>query len=190
MRAVTARESNSPRASLAVLVSGRGSNLEALAKAAGNDYQIKLVVSDKEAIEGLKVAARYGLASLVIKADADFEARLLQAVAGCRLLCLAGFMRILSAEFIAAAPPIINIHPSLLPKYKGLRTHRRALEAGEKVSGCTVHRVTAELDGGEILGQTEIPIRADDDERSLAARVLAAEHELYPKMVKRALATE
>lgn len=181
--------SSSSKLPLAVLISGRGSNLEALAKACCEaDYPtyIKRVVSNNVDALGLNIAAEYRLGVKVIAEDGDdFEAELLAAVADCRLVCLAGFMKILGAEFIAAAPPIINIHPSLLPKYKGLDTHKRAIADGERLGGCTVHRVIAEVDGGEILGQTELPITAADDEQSLAARVLQAEHRLYPLVVKR-----
>ena len=182
------RGSGLSKLALAVLISGRGSNLEALAKACRRtDYpaRIKRVISDRAGVGGITAAEGYGLEVKVIERTDDFESILLKSVADCGLVCLAGFMKILSAGFIKNAPPIINIHPSLLPKYKGLNTHRRAIENGERVTGCTVHRVVAELDAGEILAQTAVPIAPSDDERSLAARVLRAEHRLYPKVVRR-----
>jgi phosphoribosylglycinamide formyltransferase 1 len=175
---------------LAVLISGRGSNLLAIAQACRDgrlDASIELVLSDRGDASGLAAAAALGLATAVIDrvnfaSREAFETALAAAIdrSGAELVLLAGFMRILSAPFVAAyAGRVLNIHPSLLPKYKGLDTHRRALEAGEHEHGASVHFVTGELDGGPVLCQGRIAVRADDSPQSLAARVLAMEHRIY-----------
>jgi phosphoribosylglycinamide formyltransferase-1 len=176
---------------LAVLISGRGSNLLAIAQACrlGRlDASIELVLSDRADAAGLAAAAALGLATAVIDratftSREAFEAALASAIdrSGAELVLLAGFMRILSAPFAAAyAGRLLNIHPSLLPKYRGLDTHRRVLEAGEREHGASVHFVTGELDGGPVICQGRIAVRADDSPQSLAARVLAVEHRIYP----------
>ena len=175
---------------LAVLISGRGSNLLAIAHACRDgrlDADIGLVLSDRGDAAGLSGAAALGLATAVIDranfaTREAFEAALAAAIdsSGAGLVVLAGFMRILSAQFASAfAGRLLNIHPSLLPKYKGLDTHRRVLEAGEREHGASVHLVTAELDGGPVICQGRVAVRADDSPQSLAARVLAVEHRLY-----------
>jgi phosphoribosylglycinamide formyltransferase-1 len=175
---------------LAVLISGRGSNLLAIAQSCREgrlDARIELVLSDRGDAAGLAAAAGLGLATAVIE-RADFPSReafetvLAAAIdrSGAELVLLAGFMRILSPAFAAAyAGRLLNIHPSLLPKYKGLDTHRRVLEAGEREHGASVHFVTGELDEGPVICQGRIVVRAGDTPQSLAARVLAAEHRLY-----------
>ena len=137
------------------------------------------------------------VAAAVLPADfpdrETFDVALMQAVASARpqLIVCAGFMRIISAAGIRAAPcPMINIHPSLLPKFPGLHTHARAIEAGDTEAGCSVHEVTAVLDDGPILGQARVPVLANDSESDLAARVLVQEHLLYPAVLKRFLAGE
>lgn len=179
------------RVRVGVLISGRGSNLASLiAAAAAPDYpaEIALAIANVPGAGGLEHAARAGIAATVIAhrdftAKAEFEAALearLQA-AGIELLALAGFMRVLSPAFVARwRGRLINIHPSLLPAFPGLDTHQRALEAGVRLAGCTVHFVSEAVDGGAIIGQAAVPVRPDDDAASLAARVLAAEHRLYP----------
>jgi formyltetrahydrofolate-dependent phosphoribosylglycinamide formyltransferase len=178
---------------LGVLISGRGSNLEALAEyRRANDaaYEIVLVASNVPEARGLVLARRYGIAvwSQSHKGldraefdrlmDAELRRHDVEAVA------LAGYMRLLSPEFIRAwEGRILNIHPSLLPKYKGLDTHRRALLGGEEYAGCTVHIVTEELDAGRVLARKRIKIRGRDTPESLAERVLAEEHKLYPATV-------
>lgn len=176
----------------AVLISGRGSNMETIARAAmAADYPatIALVVANRADAAGIATARRLGIEAIVI-AHRDFATReafdlavsaQLQAH-GIELVVLAGFMRILSPAFIHAWPErILNIHPSLLPKYPGLEPHARAIAAGDAVAGCTVHLVTDVLDGGPILAQAEVPILPGDDADRLAARVLVAEHQLYPQ---------
>lgn len=174
----------------AVLISGRGSNLAALitaAQAPGYPARLALVLSNEPAAGGLAHAAAAGIPTAVVphrgRPKADFEAALQAALeaSGIELIALAGFMRVLSPGFVQRwAGRTINIHPSLLPAFPGLDTHERALAAGVRLAGCTVHFVSAEVDGGAIIGQAAVPVRPDDTAASLAARVLAAEHRLYP----------
>ena len=179
------------RRPIAVLISGRGSNLQALIEATSHaDYpaEIVLILSNEPDAAGLGRAEAVGIPTRVVphRDYADrlaFEAALTACLqeAGAELVCLAGFMRILTEGFVAQwQGRLINIHPSLLPAFPGLDTHARALEAGVKLHGCSVHLVSGELDGGPIIGQAAVPVLPDDDEAALAARVLAAEHRLYP----------
>ncbi|HET6586286.1 MAG TPA: phosphoribosylglycinamide formyltransferase [Oleiagrimonas sp.] len=176
---------------VAVLVSGRGSNLEALihAREAGSlPVDFVLVASDKADAPALRMAESHGIATLALDPrgygnrrayDMDLFGRI--AASGAQLVVLAGFMRIIDAD--AVAPwhgRMINIHPSLLPKYRGLHTHRKALAAGDREHGASVHFVTAELDGGPVIAQAIVDIHADDTEDTLAARLLACEHQLLP----------
>jgi formyltetrahydrofolate-dependent phosphoribosylglycinamide formyltransferase len=174
-----------------VLISGRGSNLEALAEyARGGEaaYEIVLVASNVPEARGLVLARRYGLPIWAQSHQgmerADFD-RLLDAELRrhrVEAIALAGYMRLLSPEFLAGwRDRVLNVHPSLLPLYKGLDTHRRALLAGDLYAGCSVHLVTEELDGGRVLAQAPVRIDARDDPESLARRVLAEEHILYPR---------
>jgi phosphoribosylglycinamide formyltransferase 1 len=183
------------RLRLGVLISGRGSNLEALIEACaapGFPAEIGLVISNRAAAPGLDRARRAGIPARVIShrdgAGRDgFEAALDAALAEAEigLVCLAGFMRVLGAGFLARwSDRAINIHPSLLPAFPGLDTHRRALEAGVRFSGATVHFVRAAVDAGPILIQAAVPVLAEDDAASLAARILAAEHRIYPAAVR------
>lgn len=178
------------RARVAVLVSGRGSNMAALIGAAADPAYpagVVAVISNRPGAGALAIAAAAGIETRVVdhKAFASREAfdAALDAVIGPfepDIVCLAGFMRLLTAGFIAKwEGRMINIHPSLLPSFKGLDTHARALAAGVKLHGCTVHLVTPEVDSGPIVAQAAVPVLADDDEASLAARVLEAEHRLY-----------
>ena len=181
------------RRKLGVLISGRGSNMMALvegARAPESPYEVALVASDRPEAPGLAWAADQGIATfarspkdiLKLEYEAAIDAALREA--GVEAIALAGYMRLLSDEFVAKwRGRVVNIHPSLLPKYRGLDTHRRALVAGDMVAGCSVHLVTEELDAGEVLGQAEVRIEARDTPDSLAARVLAEEHRLYPKVV-------
>jgi formyltetrahydrofolate-dependent phosphoribosylglycinamide formyltransferase len=181
------------RKRVAILISGRGSNFEAIADnvAAGAiPAEIAAVISNRPEALGLEAARRRGLNAICIPSrglDREVYDRMVLAELckhGVDLVCLAGFMRLLSATFIRSFPNrILNIHPSLLPKYKGLDTHARAIEAGDSVAGCSVHVVTEELDGGEVLGQAEVPLLPDDTPATLADRVLAAEHRLYPRVL-------
>ena len=152
---------------------------------------VALVASDKPDAPGLAWARERGLATFALSPKGigkhAYEAAVDAAMreAGAEVIVLAGYMRLLSDDFVARwRGKIVNIHPSLLPKYKGLDTHARAIAAGDRVAGCSVHIVTEELDGGELLGQAEVPVLPDDTPDALAARVLAAEHRLYPAIVK------
>jgi phosphoribosylglycinamide formyltransferase 1 len=175
----------------AILISGRGSNMAALVAAArAPDFpaEIVLVLSNKPDAAGLTLAKNAGIAVAAVDhkiyAGRDEFEGSMQAVLEIHridLICLAGFMRILSAPFVSRwRGKIINIHPSLLPSFRGLDTHRQALAAGVKIHGCTVHFVEPELDAGPIIAQSTIAVLEDDTPESLAARVLEREHELYP----------
>ncbi len=171
-----------------ILISGRGSNMMALVEAG---IPVSLVASDKPDAPGLAWARERGIAAFGLSpkdiGKAAYEAQIDAALreAGCEVIALAGYMRLLSDDFVARwRGQIVNIHPSLLPKYKGLDTHARAIAAGDTVAGCSVHIVTEELDGGALLGQAQVPVFADDGPDTLASRVLAAEHRLYPQVLK------
>jgi phosphoribosylglycinamide formyltransferase-1 len=174
-----------------ILVSGGGSNLQAFIDGVGAgrlNLEIAAVLSDNPEAFGLERARRAGIpAECVARADyasrAEFERALLERIAARHpdLVLLAGFMRILGPEVVAAFEGrMLNIHPSLLPRHPGLHTHRRALEAGDREHGCTVHFVTDELDGGPLIGQARVPVLPGDTPETLAARVLVQEHRLYP----------
>lgn len=148
-------------------------------------YEVVLVASDRLHAPGLDVARQLGIPTFAFEAGRDsFEAALQRSLEDHRVgsVALAGYMRILSGNFIARwRGRVVNIHPSLLPRHKGLDTHARVLAAGEVVTGCTVHLVSEELDSGDVIAQTEVPVAPGDDASTLAARVLDAEHRLYPK---------
>jgi phosphoribosylglycinamide formyltransferase-1 len=171
---------------VAVLISGRGSNMKALVEGA-NGYEVVLVASNKPLAPGLAWARDRAIPtwtwdSRVINKQM-WEAALHQSLCDHRVgtIALAGFMRILSPDFTTKwSGRILNVHPSLLPKYRGLDTHQRAIDAGDEASGCTVHLVTEELDAGEVIAQAEVPIMPEDSAAALEARVLEAEHRLYP----------
>lgn len=176
----------------AVLISGRGSNMLALAAAVqsgGIRGRIVAVISDRADAAGLSAAAALGLAARVLAPDAGedragYGRRLDAALAGtgAGLVALAGFMRILDGGFVRAwQGRLLNIHPSLLPAHRGLHTHRRVLEAGDRLHGCTVHFVTEELDAGPAVIQGRLAVRPGDDEQSLSARVQRLEHIIYPR---------
>jgi phosphoribosylglycinamide formyltransferase-1 len=180
------------RSRVAVLISGRGSNMAALVYAAKADdcvYEVALVASDKADAPGLRIAAAEGIAIATLPSAKDkdvFFKALKEALAEARidLVALAGFMRIIPDSFLADWDGrMVNIHPSLLPKYKGLKSHEACLAEGDKVSGATVHLVTPDLDSGEILGQVEVAVLDGDTAESLAERVLIAEHQLYPRVL-------
>lgn len=181
---------------VAVMISGGGSNMVSLVRDMTGDHPARpvLVLSNVPDAGGLARASDLGVpvASVdhrAFKGDrAGFEARLTEELeqAAPDIICLAGFMRILSPAFTKRwAGRVLNIHPSLLPKYRGLNTHARALEAGDSEAGCTVHVVTADLDDGPILGQARVPVLSDDTPETLAARVLVREHQLYPMVLRR-----
>lgn len=183
------------RLTVAVLISGRGSNLQSLIEAcAAPEFpaEIKLVISNRADAGGLAHAAQAGIPSAVIPhrdypSRETFDAALTAALeqAGAELVCLAGFMRLLTPGFVARwRDRLVNIHPSLLPAFPGLDTHARALAAGVRFAGCTVHFVRAEMDNGPIIVQAVVPVLDGDDADSLAARVLAAEHKAYPLALK------
>src|SRR5674476_1599978 len=180
------------RKRVAVLISGRGSNMAALIEAAKDKKypaEIALVVSNRPDAGGLATARAAGIATEIVdhaafgKDRAAFD-RALQAVLEkhhIELVCLAGFMRLLTPEFVGHWPErMLNIHPALLPAFKGLDTHKRALEACAKIHGATVHFVAPEMDSGPIIAQGAVAVRANDTEQTLAARVLAVEHRIYP----------
>jgi phosphoribosylglycinamide formyltransferase-1 len=183
------------RKRVAILISGRGSNMGALIEAAsGRDYpaEIALVVSNRPEARGLELAKSKSVATATIdhaayKSREAFEAELAKRLAGVNIdiICLAGFMRVLTAGFVKQwEGRFLNIHPSLLPAFKGIDTHVRALDAGVKVHGCTVHFVVPELDSGPIIMQAAVPVLEGDDEEELAMRVLAAEHRIYPAALR------
>lgn len=180
---------------LGVLISGRGSNLQSLIDAtneAGFPAEIVTVISNVPDVAGLDRAAKAGLPTTVINhkefdSRASFEAAVTQALvdANVELVCLAGFMRLLTDGFVNHwLDKMINIHPSLLPSFKGLHTHERAIEAGVRFSGCTLHFVRPEMDDGPIIAQAAVPIRQDDTPDDLAARVLTEEHKIYPLAIR------
>ncbi len=180
------------RKRVAVLISGRGTNMTALIRAAATPHypaEVVLVISSRADAAGLVRASGAGIATAVVSARdirdrSAFEAEIerhLQA-AHAEIVCLAGFMRLLSEEFVDRwRDRLINIHPSILPAFQGLNTHDRALEAGVKLHGCTVHFVRAAMDDGPIIAQAAVPVLAGDTPEALAARVLGAEHQLYPR---------
>lgn len=174
---------------VAILISGRGSNMRALVEQA-NGYEVALIVSNKPDAPGLAWARGRGLETWAFEnkglGKEDYDRRLSIGLHEHRIgtIALAGFMRILSPWFVREwEGRILNIHPSLLPKYRGLDTHARAIAAGDHVSGCSVHVVTEELDAGDVLGQEEVPIAAGDTAATLEKRVLTAEHGLYPRVL-------
>lgn len=176
---------------VAILISGRGSNLRALIDQA-RGYDVVLVASNKPTAQGLDYARAAGIPTWSRDsagvAREDFDAILSGVLRDHRVgtIALAGYMRLLSSGFVDEwRGRIINIHPSLLPKYPGLDTHARALAAGDRVSGCTVHIVTEDVDSGDILAQAEVPIAPGDTPATLAERVLAAEHRLYPRALSK-----
>ncbi len=174
-----------------IFISGRGSNMQKLIEASNEpDYSAKIVgiISNKSDAKGLEFAKSHGIDCAVIKSsNYDGKAKIDAAISkqlaawSTDLIALAGYMRLLGSDFCQKwQGKIINIHPSLLPLYKGLDTHKRALIDGATEHGCTVHFVTPEMDDGPIIGQVKVPIMLDDDETSLTERVLKAEHKLYP----------
>jgi phosphoribosylglycinamide formyltransferase 1 len=181
---------------VAILISGRGSNMTALIEAAkASDYpaEIVLVVSNRPDAPGLALARVAGVATTVIDHTAfgdqreAFERALDDELRNCRidLVCLAGFMRLLTPWFVGRwSGRMLNIHPSLLPQFKGLDTHRRALEAGVRRHGATVHFVVPEMDSGPIVVQDSVAVQDDDTEATLAARVLELEHQIYPRALR------
>lgn len=179
----------------AILISGRGSNMAALIRAAREDgypAEIVGVISDRAGVEGLELAARAGIATRTVEKakgmsreahDTAVGAAL--AELGAEIVCLAGYMRLLTPGFVAQwSGRMLNIHPSLLPLFKGLHPHRQALEAGVRMSGATVHFVTAETDSGPIVAQAAVPVLPTDSEGALASKILEAEHRLYPFALK------
>lgn len=181
---------------VAILISGSGSNMVALAESMTGDHPARpcLVLSNVAGAGGLAKAEALGIETAVVshrdfpKDREGFERALIERIDAAQpdVICMAGFMRILTPLFVGHyAGRMLNIHPSLLPKYKGLDTHGRAIAAGDSEAGCSVHEVTAELDGGPVLGQARVPIEAGDSADSLAAKVLPMEHQLYPEVLRR-----
>ena len=193
-----------PLNNIVILISGGGSNMAAIVRAAEREgwperlgARVAAVVSNKADAQGLEFARDHGIATEVLDHKAfasreDFDAALIQVIDTHQpaVVVLAGFMRILTPGFVTHyAGRLLNIHPSLLPAFAGLHTHRRAIEAGCKFAGATVHQVTAELDHGPILAQAVVPVLPGDDAESLAARVLTQEHLIYPAAVAQLLAS-
>ena len=176
---------------IVILISGRGSNMLAIL-GARPALDVAAVISNEPRAAGLELARRRGVATRIVdhRGHADrsaFDAALAREIDAFapRLIVLAGFMRILTDAFVDRyGGRLINIHPSLLPAFPGLHTHRQALAAGVRIHGCTVHFVTPELDGGPIIAQAAVPVAPDDTEETLAARVLAQEHRIYPEVVR------
>jgi phosphoribosylglycinamide formyltransferase 1 len=176
---------------LVILVSGRGSNMEAIVRA-GLPAQVAAVISNRADAAGLKFAAQAGIAAQVVDerefpSREAFEAALANSIDrhSPDLVALAGFMRVLGSDFVRRySGRMVNIHPSLLPAFPGLHTHRRALQEGVKLHGCTVHFVTPQVDHGPIISQAAVPVRAGDNEATLAARVLRQEHRIYPLAIR------
>lgn len=185
---------SAPKLRLAILISGRGSNMAAIARACREQQlpaTVVRVISDRASAAGIDVARGLGLDAQVIAAReypdrTAFEHALAGSIdeSGAELVVLAGFMRILSPSFVARyRGRLLNIHPSLLPKHKGLHTHRNVLLAADREHGSSVHLVTDELDGGPVIYQSRFPVRAGDSEQSLEARILELEHRLYPRVI-------
>ena len=189
------------RLRVAILISGRGTNMRAILEASkADDYAAEpvLVLSNRPDAAGLEIASDYGIATAVVdhkpfgKDREAFERALHEHLVerDAQMVILAGFMRILTPWFVSQwSQRMINIHPSLLPKYPGLHTHQRAIEAGDREAGCSVHWVTEGVDEGGVIAQSRVPILSDDDAESLAARVLPEEHALYPKAANMAAKT-
>ena len=180
---------------VAVFISGRGTNLQALIDVCNQDdtpAEIALVVSNRPNAQGLQRAAAAGIATVVVDhttfdSREAFDKGLDTAVrrAGCEFICLAGFMRVLTDDFMRDwRDRILNIHPAILPAFPGLNCHARAIEAGVKITGCTVHYARPELDNGPIIAQAAVPVMPDDTEETLAARILESEHRIYPMALK------
>lgn len=179
---------------LAVLASGRGSNFKSIQEAINNgalDARVDLLITDKEQAAAREIARANGIEEVYIPYDKndrvsfEKEAERLIKEKGCDLVILAGFMRLITPHLIDAfAGRMLNIHPSLLPSFKGLHAQRQALEYGVKFAGCTVHFVTQEMDAGPIIQQRCVPVLPDDDEESLCARILIEEHALYPEAIR------
>lgn len=181
---------------VAILISGRGSNMQALIKACEDvnfPAKIALVISNKESALGLEFARSKGIEALFIDHKkfanrAEFDAQMIKEIdaKNCKIICLAGFMRLLSREFVEHFEGrLINIHPSLLPEFKGADAVGDALKAGAKKSGCTVHFVTEEMDAGPIIMQKEVDIEPSDSKETLAARILQQEHIIYPLALRK-----
>jgi len=191
------------KSKIAVLISGRGSNLQSLLDAAAKDdypAEIVLVISNRPKAAGLNRAKKAGVPTRVIDhkkfgsketnyedGRAEFEATVTAALesVGVNYVCLAGFMRLLTSSFVSRwRGRLLNIHPSLLPAFRGLSVHERMINAGVKVAGCTVHFVATEMDAGPIIGQAAVPVLPGDDAEKLAARILSEEHKLYPACLR------
>jgi phosphoribosylglycinamide formyltransferase 1 len=182
------------RLPIAILISGRGSNMRVIAERAAAGalpVDVRVVVSDKPSAAGLRIAAEMNIATRVLEPRnfpdrPAYDRALVELLAQFQpqLVVLAGFMRILTSQFIGAfAGRMLNVHPSLLPKYPGLHTHRRCLEAGDTAHGVSIHFVTEQLDGGPVVLQAEVPVLAGDTETALSARVQQAEHRIYPQAI-------
>lgn len=194
MNESTVGEAPAARKRVGILISGRGSNMMSLVEAARSpDYpaEIVLVVSNRPEAQGLAWATAQGIPAIALdhkgyrsREEFDDQIDRLMKASGVDLIACAGFMRLMTPGLVENwRNRMINIHPSLLPSFKGLNTHERALAAGVRIAGCTVHAVRHEMDTGPVLGQAAVPVHGDDTAETLAARVLAAEHKLYPQIL-------
>ena len=183
---------------IGVFISGRGTNLQSIIKASKSEdspYNVKIVFSDNHNAKGINLAKEADIDTFSLEIGdfenkKEFEKQILELIKpyDLRLICLAGFMKILSSEFIELYPnKILNIHPSLLPKYKGLNTHKRVIENNDDITGCTVHYVNHELDGGEIIVQKTVKVDTTDSVKTLADKVLKQENLIYPEAIKMVL---
>lgn len=175
---------------IGIMVSGRGTNMQALIDASKDpDYpaRVELVISNREKAPALEKAHKENIKAVFVSGiGREWEQKALNLIKEheLELLCLAGFMKILSPAFLNQAPPVMNIHPSLLPSFPGLNAQKQALDYGVKVSGCTVHFVDSGIDSGPVILQEAVEVKTEDEEKDLADRILKTEHRLYPKAVK------
>ncbi len=179
------------KAGIAVFISGRGTNLESLLNSCSDPSypaKIECVLSNKSSAKGLQVATSYNVPTFVAEENFEDEAYNILSKYDVELICLAGFMKVISADFInRCGKRIINIHPSLLPSFKGLNAQEKALKCGVKIAGCTVHYVDEKIDHGEIIMQAAVPVLPDDTVDSLSARILSVEHICYSKALQKVL---
>ena len=180
---------------VAILISGRGSNMDAIIQACLNgdcDADVKVVISNNPNAKGIDIAKSYGITTFVLEiaefaSKLEYEEDIVRVLKGhnIEVVCLAGYMRVIDQTLLDAFPNrIINIHPSLLPAFKGLNAQKQALEYGVKVAGCSVHYVNCKIDGGKIIDQETVPVHADDTVESLSQRILEKEHIIYPRALQ------
>ena len=183
---------------LGILISGRGSNMDALIKASQSnkiDAEVRVVISDQPTAKGIEIAKSYGITTFSLDVNSyptkkDYEQDVIRALKGCGvdIICLAGYMRLVGSDLLDAFKNrILNIHPSLLPSFKGLNAQKQAFDYGVKFSGCTVHYVTSMLDSGPIISQAVVEVKPNDTVNDLSTRILEQEHWLYPQAVQKVI---